>query len=349
MNTSIYLLAGDLGGTKTLLALYRYNKQLSKVYQKRYLSNDWDSFEAILKSFQTEIPKDLEKPSFGCIAVAGRVVKGSAKITNLPWQLYEENLCATSGLNKLEIVNDFAVLFYGLPFLKHNQKVDIQVPQKGKAPEGPVAIIGAGTGLGIAKSLSNKYNTSIIPSEGGHSEFAPRSEDEWRMTQWLKYKLGLQRLSVERIVSGSGLGKIALWKLEEVDARNHPLYQFSKEWENNNFTNPDFPKLVSEYAESGDPIMRDVLKIWLSAYGSAAGDLALQELCTGGLWLSGGTAAKQIDGLRSKSFLEAFRNKGRFRSFLEELPVMALIDPEAGLFSAACRARSLAESSEKLE
>ena len=108
------------------------------------------------------------------------------------------------------------------------------------------------------------------------------------------------------------------------------------------------PELVSQAAKSGDPLMQEVLNIWLSAYGCVAGDIALQELCLGGLWIAGGTASKQIDGICSDIFLNSFRDKGRFKNFLEDLPVMAIIDQEAGLFSAACRTRILAESNEKL-
>ncbi len=349
-NRSSYLLAGDLGGTKTLLGLYKNDKELTQIHQKRYFSSDWSCFEEILRDFLSDLPKELAQPSFGCIAVAGRVEQGQAKITNLPWKLIEKDLCKSSQLVNLELVNDFAVLIYGLPFLKQHQRVEIQsVLNSKRSLRNSIAIIGAGTGLGIARGNINNKTISIRPSEGGHSEFSPRYEAEWNMSQWLKSELGLKRLSVERVVSGSGLGKIGLWRLAAPDAKDHALQNEAKEWLRNEFKYPDFPSLVSKLANAGDKTMKEVLEIWLSAYGSAAGDLALQELCIGGLWIGGGTASKQINGLRSKTFLQAFSNKGRFSSFLKELPVIALIDPEAGLFSAACRARALAESSEKID
>ena len=125
------------------------------------------------------------------------------------------------------------------------------------------------------------------------------------------------------------------------DASNHHLNPIAKTWQKSGFKTPDLPALVSAAASDGDPLMKDALNLWLSAYGSVAGDLALQELCKGGLWIGGGTATKHLQGISSKPFLKAMKRKGRFEQFLEELPVMALIDEEASLFSAACRARLL--------
>ena len=209
--------------------------------------------------------------------------------------------------------------------------------------EGIITFIGAGTGLGMAKGIVNKNKIIAIPSEGGHKEFAARTNQEWEIYNWLKKDLNLKRLAVERIVSGSGLGHIARWRLNKSDCANHSLKNIADCWRNHeNKTDLDFPALVSEVAYSGDEIMKEVIDIWLSAYGSAAGDLALQELCQGGLWIAGGTAAKHIDGLCSEIFLNAFKNKGRFESYLEKIPIMAITDPEIGLYSAACKTRTIA-------
>ena len=235
-------------------------------------------------------------------------------------------------------------------YLNDNQFITIQgdkiKPQK--YSNGVIAIIGAGTGLGIAKGLFSDNKLFSLPSEGGHAEFSPRSEKEWLMAQWLKAELKIQRLSIEKIVSGTGLGHIARWRLSQPDAINHPLCQSAENWELNNSKRVDLPSLASESAKNGDEMMTEVLKIWLSAFGSVAGDIALQELCTQGLWLSGGAAAKHLEGIRSITFLEALKHKGRFKDFLEKLPVMALKDQDIGLFSAGQRAYLLAESNGKL-
>ena len=132
---------------------------------------------------------------------------------------------------------------------------------------------------------------------------------------------------------------MAHWLLQN---RAVPLRSVAEAWRRNSPN--DLPAQVSLAAEKGDPLMQRALQIWLEAYGSAAGDLALQELCTGGLWVGGGTASKQLKGLQSTSFLNTMRDKGRFRELIEGIQVTAVIDPDAELFSAACRARMLAES-----
>ena len=334
------LLAGDMGGTKTLLALYESDgSQLRLLHQQRFRSGEWSSLEPMLGSFLNDRPADLAAPAHACIAVAGPVRHREARITNLPWRLREADLAHAAGLERLELVNDFGVLIYGLPHFDDSQQV---ILQNGEQDHGPLAILGAGTGLGMARGLRTEQGLVAVASEGGHREFAPRNEAEWNLACWLKQDLGVSRLSIERIVSGTGLGHVAHWLLQKPDAGMHPLRSVAEAWRRNSPN--DLPAQVSLAAEEGDPLMQRALQLWLEAYGSAAGDLALQELCTGGLWVGGGTASKQLKGLRSESFLNAMRDKGRFRELIEGLQVTAVIDPNAGLFSAACRAQMLAES-----
>ena len=334
------LLAGDMGGTKTLLALYESDgSQLRLLHQQRFRSGEWSSLEPMLASFLNDRPADLAAPEHACIAVAGPVRHREARITNLPWRLREADLAHAAGLERLELVNDFGVLIYGLPHFDDSQQV---ILQNGEQDHGPLAILGAGTGLGMARGLRTEQGLVALASEGGHREFAPRNEAEWDLACWLKKDLGVSRLSIERIVSGTGLGHVAHWLLQKPDAGMHPLRSIAEAWRRNSPN--DLPAQVSLAAEEGDPLMQRALQLWLEAYGSAAGDLALQELCTGGLWVGGGTAAKQLKGLRSANFLNPMRDKGRFSELIEGLQVTAVIDPDAGLFSAACRAQMLAES-----
>ncbi|WP_392349965.1 glucokinase [Parasynechococcus sp.] len=334
------LLAGDMGGTKTLLALYEVQTSgVVQRHQRRYVSREWSSLEPMLSDFVHSRPAGVAAPVHGCIAVAGPVRNRQATITNLPWQLQEDDLARAADMQQLELVNDFVVLIYGLPnFDEHQQSV----LQAGSMDAGTMAILGAGTGLGMAKGLQTQHGLIALPSEGGHREFAARSDEEWRLAQWLKDDLNLERLSVERVVSGTGLGHIARWLLLQPESTSHPLQELARTWPQTQ--THDLPAQASEAASNGDPLMQHALDLWLSAYGSAAGDLALQELCTGGLWIGGGTAAKQLAGLQSAAFLDALRNKGRFESLMKGLQITAVIDPQAGLFSAACRAKMLAES-----
>ena len=340
------LLAGDLGGTKTLLALYRSDgSQLHCVARENYPSAEWSDLTPMLAHFLRAHGQPGEPPDAGCIAVAGPVHNGQAQITNLPWTLNASALAANLALPQLELVNDFAVLVYGLPHLSETQQVVLQ--QGSNDPEGPIAILGAGTGLGMARGVRVNGSLIALPSEGGHREFAPRNAEEMLMLGWLRKELGLERLSIERVVSGTGLGLIFLWLIHcggmtEIDA----LAQAAIDWRRlppGTPGRPDLPALVAKSARNGDVLASRAEEIWLGAYGSAAGDLALQELSSGGLWVGGGTAKKQLERLSSDTFLEPMRRKGRFSDFVSQLPVRALIDPDAGLFSAACRARMLAE------
>ena len=248
-------------------------------------------------------------------------------------------------LQQLELVNDFAVLVYGLPHLSEEQQV---VLQQGEAdPQGPIAILGAGTGLGMASGVRLANGALMtLPSEGGHREFPPRNAEEMLMLGWLRRELQLERLSIERIVSGTGLGLVFLWLLHcGGEQPISDLHQAAMDWHQQapgTPGRPDLPALVAQRARDGDVLASKAEQIWLGAYGSAAGDLALQTLSTGGLWVGGGTAIKQLERLQSEAFLAPMRCKGRFEGFINKLPVRALVDPDAGLFSAACRARMLA-------
>ena len=353
MQATTYL-AGDLGGTKTLLAIYSdQNGKLKREYVQRYVSAEWTSLDSMLKHFLQSRPDANSTPQTSCFAVAGPVKDRAVELTNLGWSINQESLKKSAGLEEVELVNDFAVLIYGLPHFSDSQQITLQKGSRlasdgTRNQQGPVAILGAGTGLGMARGLPSSTGWIALPSEGGHREFAPRCNDEWALVQWLKRDLSLERISVERVVSGTGLGHVMNWMLQQSDNAMHPLLEKAKAWRYNTPDHPeyhDLPASTCQYAKAGDQLANAAMTLWLSAYGAAAGDLALQELCSGGLWIGGGTAEKNQDGLKSMDFLNAMRQKGRFQPFLEGLTVRAVIDPEAGLFSAACRARELAESS----
>ncbi len=344
------LLAGDLGGTKTILAIYSKENDPKKLFSKYYISSEWKSFDSILEDFIKQLPNHILLPEYGCIGVAGPIKDQNVKITNLGWEIEIKKLTLLSKINNIELINDFSVLNYGIPFFKKDQYEVIQGALNSESGNNQelIAIIGAGTGLGMSRGLITPKSISIFPSEGGHREFSPRTEDEWELVKWLKKKFNLQRISIERVVSGTGLGFIARWKLDDPKNENHPLQRTLKEMDSDKSNFTDLPSLVWEKANKGDILMSEALRLWLNAYGSAAGDLALQELCSSGLWIAGGTAVKNLNGINSSNFLNAFSNKGRFRSYLKAIPLIVLKDPEATLFSSACRARLSAESNGRL-
>lgn len=329
------VLAGDIGGTKTILGLYRdQGGRLELLAEQRFLSADWDDLAPMVRRFLADLAATSAaappRPAAACFAVAGPVQAGRARLTNLPWRLAEAELAAACAIPRVELVNDFAVLVYGLPHLAADQQAPIRPGQSD--PTAPLLILGAGTGLGVAIGIPTPRGLQALASEAAHGEFAPRSEAEWRLRQWLSRELGLARVSIERVVSGTGLGHVARWLLaERHPVGDHPLAAV---------TEADLPAAVAA-AASEDPLAREALELWLGAYGAVCGDLALTCLSHGGIWLAGGTAAKLLAQLRSPAFSTAFLTKGRLRAPLETMPIQALIDPAVGSFSAACRARML--------
>jgi glucokinase len=328
------LLAGDIGGTKTLLSLFRLggDSRLHVLFEKRLNSADWPDLAPMVRTFLSSAAAQghTEQPAAACLAVAGPVQAGRAQLTNLPWQLEERQLACATGIPLVELVNDFAVLIYGLPHLEPDQQALIR---PGQAQSGePLLVLGAGTGLGVAYGVPTTSGLRAVASEGGHAEFAASSEEEWRLRQWLLQDLGLQRLSIERVVSGTGLGHVMRWLLatHHPDG-DHPLARGAA----------DLPAATAAAAAAGEPLARHTLDLWLGAYGRVCGDLALAGLCRGGIWLAGGTASKLLAELQSPRFLEAFLAKGRLQAALDTIPVQAVTDPAIGPFSAACRARML--------
>jgi len=337
------LLAGDIGGTKTLLSLYPADGAgREPLAQERYVSADWEDLAPMVNQFLAGTEgQGLDRPAAACFAVAGPVQGGQAQLTNLTWHLEEARLAQACRLETVELVNDFAVLIYGLPHLQADQQATVR---SGQALAGePLLVLGAGTGLGVAYGIPTAAGLRAVASEGAHGEFAARSAEEWELREWLRHDLQQERLSIERIVSGTGLGHGARWLLQRHHpSGDHPLAPVAEQWRaGGGGASPDLPAAVAAAAAAGDPLARAALDLWLGAYGAVAGDLALAGLCRGGVWLAGGTAAKLLAELRSEPFHRAFLAKGRLRACLESVPIQAITDPAVGSFSAACRARSL--------
>jgi len=338
------LLAGDIGGTKTLLSLYAAggsNPEL--LVQERYPSADWDDLAPMVNGFLHEGPgRDHPRPAVACLAVAGPVQGGRAQLTNLPWRLDEAALAEACGLASVELVNDFAVLIHGLPHLQPPQVAQVRAGEA--VGSAPLLVLGAGTGLGVAFGIPTATGLQAVASEAAHGEFAARTDAEWELREWLRRDRGLERVSIERVVSGTGLGHVARWLLaRRSEAGPHPLEEEARRWEESGCGGgaADLPAAVAAAATAGDPLAREALDLWLGAYGSVAGDLALATLSRGGIWLAGGTAAKLLTGLRSHTFSQAFLAKGRLEPTLSGIPIRAITDPAVGSFSAACRARAL--------
>ena len=226
-------LACDLGGTKVLLGIYErvINDDSPKLlFKKKYVSSDWDSFELILEDFLKNECKNITHPSSACFAVAGPLSNNNAKIMNLSWNISGNKLKNKFKFEKCELINDFAVQIYGIPYLKNYQYSTIQNGSYSEDANNDLhAIVGAGTGLGIARGIISGQKVKVLASEGGHVEYSPKSKIEWELKIWLKNYLKVERISCERIISGTGLSRIAEWRLSKPDAQNHPLQKYLKE------------------------------------------------------------------------------------------------------------------------
>lgn len=240
------LLAGDIGGTKTLLSLYQASATgLECLAESRYPSADWPDLAPMVRAFLA----GAAAPAAACFAVAGPVIHGQANITNLGWQLEECRLAEECGVARMELVNDFAVLVYGLPHLANSQLAAVRPGQV--LAGAPLLVLGAGTGLGVALGVPTSNGLLALPTEGGHGTFAPRTEAEWRLSRWLQADLGVERLSIERVVSGTGLGAVGRWLLaERHPAGSGPAWAASMAGE-------EWPAVVARAAEAGDPLARE--------------------------------------------------------------------------------------------
>jgi len=338
-------LACDLGGTKVLLGIFEkvINDDSPKlIFKKKYLSSDWGSFELILEDFLKKECKNINHPSSACFAVAGPLSNNNAKIINLSWNISGNALQRKFNFKSCELINDFAVQIYGIPFLKKNQYYTIQNGFHAEGANNDLhAIVGAGTGLGIARGIISGEKVKVLASEGGHVEYSPKSKLEWELKIWLKNYLIVERISCERIISGTGLSRIAEWRLSKPDAQNHPLQKYIKKIKIFDAARKELPEKICNLSKEGDQLMIEVENIWLGAYASLLGDVALQELCYGGLWISGGTASKHFKNFKSDLFMKQFFDKGRLKDILKTIPMKVILDEEFGLFSAACRANML--------
>ncbi|HJK89482.1 MAG TPA: glucokinase [Polyangiaceae bacterium LLY-WYZ-15_(1-7)] len=307
------VLAGDIGGTKTWLGLFEDGRELREAALP---SAEYDGLgEAVAEFLGGE---RVDAAAFGIAGpVQGRVVR----TTNLPWVIDADALEAAHALGPVRLLNDFHALALGLDRLGEGARV---VLQEGEVdPGGPVVVIGAGTGLGKAVIVpTGEAEPRVLSSEGGHRDFAPRDALDAELLTWLRAELG-GRVSVERVVSGLGLASLYRFLVEEGHAEGA-------------LEAPDGAEIAA--ARETDLAARMALERFVSLYGAEAGNLALEVLAKGGLYVAGGIAPKLHDDLGEGfgvRFLEAFADKGRMRPLLEKTRVTLVTEPKVGLLGAA--------------
>ena len=345
---TVLLLAGDIGGTKTILQLVRMSESARQtLYEERYRSSDFPDLAPMVQQFLAKASEQLgEKliPQKACFAIAGPIVNNSVKLTNLTWVLDAKSLESKLGIAPISLINDFAAVGYGVLGLGEK---DLHTLQSGK-PESasPIAVIGAGTGLGQGFLIQQGDSYQVFSSEGGHSDFARRSEMEFRLLKYLLDKHDIQRISVERVVSGMGIVAIYQFLRDRSFASESPeIAQVVKAWEQQagqTEKTVDPAAAISKAAiEKRDRLSEETMQIFVESYGAEAGNLALKLLPYGGLYIAGGIAAKNLPLMQEGSFLRAFTSKGRMRSILENVPVHIVLNPQVGLIGAAIAAARL--------
>lgn len=322
------ILAGDIGGTNTLLALFEYGeKRLRLVAEDGFASSDYDSLDEIIRIF---LEIDSGKVSGACFGVPGPVQNGNAELPNLPWIVECRSLREVLGNNHVWLINDLEANAYGLNELTD---VDFFVLNQGEAnPDGNAAIISAGTGLGEAGIHNREGRLIPFATEGGHADFAPRNEFEIELLRYLLEKF--EKVSFERVVSGQGLVNIYEF-LRDTNKAHEP------EWLALEIANQNDPAaVISNNALAGkSKICEQTLDIFISLYGAEAGNLALKMLATNGVYVGGGIAPKVLPAFKTNAFVESFTNKGRMSSLLEKIPIRIVLNDKAALLGAAHYAR----------
>lgn len=317
------ILAGDVGGTKTILALYeqRHGKGVQELRSERYVSGDFPGIAPMIRRFLAE-GETVDRAGIG---VAGPVVNDTCRATNLPWELDARRLERELGIPHIHLVNDFAAVGLGISALSPD---DLAVLQEGTAdPNGPVVAIGAGTGLGEAIVIPNGTHSHVISTEGGHTDFAPRNEEEIALLRFLWRRHG-GRVSVERVVSGPGLISLYDFVVEEGLATTTDAVR-------RRMRDEDRAKVIGDAAlEHSDPACVKAVDMFVSAYGAEAGNLALTLLPTGGIYLAGGIAPRLVGPLQGETFRKAFLSKGRMSYLLENMPVKVIMNTRVGLLGA---------------
>ena len=324
------ILAGDVGGTKVHLALYDFtNGKLTYTREERFPAREYSGLEAIVKEFV-----GADEVTAACFGVPGPVRDGRLRLTNLPWTLDSRELTLSLSIPHVFLINDLEANGYGIAELTSEQ---IYTLSEGDTRQiGNRALIAAGTGLGEGLLIWNGHMHVPFPSEGGHSDYAPRNEDEIDLLRFLKQKYN-GRISQERVVSGMGLTNIYEF-LRDVRGVEEPAW------------------LAEEISAAGDPnsviteaglaakaeICEKTLDMFVSAYGAEAGNLALKVLSVGGLYIGGGIGPRILEKLKDGTFLRAFQDKGRLSQLLINMPVRVILESRAAVLGAAAFAEARA-------
>ena len=318
------ILAGDIGATRTRLAAFQTEgSKLELVVEKTYKSQEHSGLQEIISGF---VKTEGVPVHSACFGVAGPVRAGRSKISNLPWTIDSSELAAQLKLSSVGLINDLEAYAYGIDALESKDFVTLS--EGVEDAEGNRVVIAARTGLGVAGLYWDGFRHHPFPCEGGHADFAPKNDLESELAQYLRKKY--QHVSCERILSGPGIKNIYDF-LRDAGKAEEPAWLQKQMSEA-----PDAPALISSLAlEKKAAICDQALNIFVGVYGSETGNCALNFLATGGVFIGGSIAAKNVGRMQDPIFMKAFLDKGRMATLLADIPVKVVVNDDSGIIGAA--------------
>jgi glucokinase len=316
-------LGGDVGGTNARLAVVELDGRTARIVRERkYRSRDYPGLAPIVRHF---FEAEGARPDRACFGIACPVVGDDCTAPNLPWTINARQLAADIEIPRTTIINDFVAVGYGVESLGPS---DLATLQEGRPePQGPIALIGAGTGLGQGFLVWERDHYRVLASEGGHGDFAPRGVQQAGLLDFLEREF--HRVSWERLLSGPGMVNTYRYLLASAVAPEQATVRTEMGQE-------DPAAVIVRQALAGTDCLSDrALDLFCEILGAQAGNLALTVVATGGVYLAGGIAPRIVERLRSGPFLEAFRDKGRLSELLSRVPVHVIVNPNVALLGAA--------------
>lgn len=317
------VLAGDIGGTKTTLAIFEVNgTQLESLAEEKYPSQEHGSLSEIVQKFNETHSHTPEWASFG---IAGPVRNGKAQTTNLPWHIDAKKLEEEVGFTKVWLMNDLEANAWGISALEEK---DFFVLNEGKVdPTGNASIISAGTGLGEAGLYWNGKHFLPFATEGGHSDFAPKSDLEIDLLRYLMKNHS--HVSWEQVLSGMGLVNVYNFLCDHKGVE-------TPEWLVEEMKTTDHAAAISMAAnDSRCPLCSDALDMFIKLYGAEAGNHALKIMATAGVYIGGGIAPKNLDHFHNSNFMSSFSSKGRMEQIMRDMPVKIILNERTALYGPA--------------
>jgi glucokinase len=320
------ILAGDVGGTKCNLALFAENNgKLEFVFRERFASKEFAQFDLIIREFSRRAAPHLngDKIQAAGFGVAGPVIDNRIHATNLPWIVDAEVLAQEVGVKSIVLVNDLGATGHSLA---HLSPEDFCVLNVGTAvPGASRALLAAGTGLGEGILFWDGKRYKVVPSEGGHSDYAPRTDQQIELLKFMRHRY--PQVSWELILSGRGFRTLHEFIAPSV---KHPIFE-----------DPDAdpaPFITKSGLDRSCPVCVETLDLWTNIYGAEAGNLALKVLALGGVYVAGGIAVKILPKMKDGTFFNSFKDKWHFEKMLLDVPVSIVLNESAPLIGAAYEA-----------